>query len=213
MMPKGHPLSEELRRAICYAYASGERRAEIASRYGLAANTVSRVINEQKEAGSMSAREKIVAGDKANGRLVSGNDPRRYEGTCIVGGKCHTKTFIADNARKATEMWETWCAELGWEQEQEQEPEIEIRPWRDVAEERQRRIEELEKRVAELEAATTEPTDKPVYVLWAKTDTPKLYGVYQHMSGALDEVDKLNEVAAFLGAEGAFEVEEATWKG
>lgn len=120
-------------------------------------------------------------------------------------------------------------------------PEINVRPWREVAEERQQRIEELEAKVAELEANEPLRSDwvierteyekpvlehwfnnngafrvfwmnKPVYVLWAKSDTPKIYGVYRTMEAALKEVDRLNEVAAFLGSEGAFEVEEVAWK-
>lgn len=120
-------------------------------------------------------------------------------------------------------------------------PEINVRPWREVAEERQQRIEELEAKVAELEANEPLRSDwvierteyekpilehwfnnngafrvfwmnKPVYVLWAKSDAPKIYGVYRTMEAALKEVDHLNEVAAFLGSEGAFEVEEVAWK-
>ena len=121
--------------------------------------------------------------------------------------------------------------------------EINVRPWRDVAEERQQRIEELEKRVAELEdrervigrvdgvIADTEGEapklahwfnsngafrvtwmSKPVYVLWAKSDEPRIYGAYHTMEDALKEVDRLNEVASFLGSNGAFEVEEVSWK-
>jgi hypothetical protein len=120
-------------------------------------------------------------------------------------------------------------------------PEINVRPWREVAEERRQRIEELEAKVAELEANEPLRSDwvierteyekpilehwfnnngafrvfwmnKPVYVLWAKSDTPKIYGVYRTMEAALKEVDRLNEVASFLGSEGAFEVEEVAWK-
>ena len=120
-------------------------------------------------------------------------------------------------------------------------PEINVRPWREVAEERQQRIEELEAKVAELEANEPLRSDwvierteyekpilehwfnnngafrvfwmnKPVYVLWAKSDAPKIYGVYRTMEAALKEVDRLNEVASFLGSEGAFEVEEVAWK-
>jgi len=118
--------------------------------------------------------------------------------------------------------------------------EINVRPWKEVAEERQQRIEELEAKVAELESKAngsdhvvidTESEkpklaswfnsngsfrvfwmNKPVYVLWAKSDAPKIYGVYRTMEAALKEVDRLNEVAAFLGSEGAFEVEEVAWK-
>ena len=122
-------------------------------------------------------------------------------------------------------------------------PDIPVRPWREVAEERQQRIDELEARVAELEDKERKLSvsdqvildtegetpklghwfnnngafrvfwmNKPVYVLWAKTEQPKLFGVYRSMESALKEVDHLNEVASFLGSEGAFEVEEVSWK-
>ena len=99
-------------------------------------------------------------------------------------------------------------------------PIIEVRPWKDVAEERRLRIEELEARIAELEekenrvgeAGRDVLVDKPVYILWAKTDNPKLYGAYLTMEYALKELDRLNDVAAFLGNESAFEVEEVAWR-
>ena len=71
-------------------------------------------------------------------------------------------------------------------------------------------------KVAELESKASTPSapkDKPAYVLWAKTDTPRMYGVYQHMSGALGDMDRLNDVAAFLGNGDVFEVEEVVWRG
>lgn len=122
-------------------------------------------------------------------------------------------------------------------------PDIQVKPWRQVAVERQQRIEGLEARIAELESKASdtskdnwviadteleEPklahwfnsngtfrvvwTAKPVYVLWAKTDSPRLYGVYQTMEQALKKLDELNDVAAFLGNDSAFEVEEVTWR-
>lgn len=54
--------------------------------------------------------------------------------------------------------------------------------------------------------------NKPVYLIWAKGDEPKCYGVYSTMDAALKEVDKMNEVASFLGSDGAFEVEEVLWR-
>ena len=208
--------------------------------------------------------EKVVAGDKRNGRLVSVGSSQ-YEGTCLVKGKMKRRTFVAINARNATDQWEKWCQEVRDEQafmdmveRKEPEPQpleeivpieptpipdIEVKPWKDVAEERQARIEELEARVAQLEdkervigvidgvISDTEGEtpklghwfndngsfrvfwmNKPVYVLWAKADKPKLYGVYRTMELALGELDKLNEVAAFLGNGDVFEVEEVVWK-
>lgn len=226
-------------RAIYNAYTEGERQADIAATYGVTTRTISNVLKRQREAGQMASREKIVAGDKRNGRLVSTSDQNRYEGTCVVNGKAKSKSFIAVNAHMAQKAWEKWCQELRDEQafmdmverkpkEDEPEvvcgypsdpieeikptpvPDIDVRPWKDVAEERQQRIEELEKRVSELEAGVV--MNKPVYLLWARTDKPKCYGVYQSMDVALKELDKLNELSKFLDRDDAFEVDEVMWR-
>ena len=128
--------------------------------------------------------------------------------------------------------------------EPEPVPDIRVRPWREVAEERQKLIDELEGRIKELEervnkrsgsdaviadTVLSEPklahwfnnngefrvvcTDKPVYALWAKTETPRFFGLYTSMESALKKLDEMNEVAAFLGSDGAFEVEELVWRG
>lgn len=55
-------------------------------------------------------------------------------------------------------------------------------------------------------------TSEPAYLIWAKKPEPRCYGLYLTMEAALSEVDKLNEVAKFLGGDGAFEVEEVAWK-
>lgn len=268
-MPKGMALSPEQREKIYSMYLSGMRQAEIAELFGIHSVTVSKVVSGQRklrEERDMS--EVVVAGDKKNGRLVShGKD--RFEGTCLIAGKMKRRTFSAPNAQRASIEWEKWCQTLRDEQdfmdmvERKREPlnetapvedavditpapipEISVRPWKEVAEERQQRIDELEARIAELEdkerkigvmdmviAGTEGETpklghwfnnngsfrvmwmEKPVYVLWAKTDKPRIYGVYRTIESALSEVDKLNEVAAFLGGDGAFEVEEVAWKG
>lgn len=293
-------LSERQKEALYNQYCFGEKPADLAAAYGISTATTYRYIREMRgkeetrRDEGMAARSKIVAGDKTNGRLVSTTDQHRFEGTCVIGGKKHSKTFTTTGARKATELWEKWCQDLRDEQEfmnrverkeskkevegpfvptdeplenpfEESEvvcgypgdpieeirpvesahtPDIPVRPWREVAEERQQRIEELEARLAEFEdeerktrviqdgviadTELAEPkldqwfnsngafrviwTDKPVYVLWAKSESPRLYGVYRTMEDALKEVDRLNEVAAFLGSEGAFEVEEVQWR-
>lgn len=117
-MPKGVPLSEKEKQLIYTRYViNGDRQGDIAKDFGISANTVSKVIAQQrKQVEDMAAHSKIVAGDKTNGRLQSTADPHRYEGTCVIGGKKHSKTFTTVNARKATEMWEKWCQGLRDEQ-------------------------------------------------------------------------------------------------
>lgn len=245
MRPK---LSDKQKLAIYNQHCFGEKIEDLAESYGCSNATIYRCIREMRERhesgkdDEMAARSKVVAGDKANGRLLSTTDPHRFEGTCVVGGKKQSKAFVTVNAKKATEMWEKWCQDLRDEQEfmdrverKESEPleeihpiqvvepapvpEINVRPWKEVAEERQAEIDELKRRIEYLEGrlegyeSTTQfTTSVPSYVLWAKTDVPKLYGLYGTMEAALAEVDRLNEVAAFLGSDGAFEVEEVAWK-
>lgn len=242
MRPK---LSDKQKLAIYNQHCFGEKIEDLAESYECSNATIYRCIKEMRERhesgrdDEMAARSKVVAGDKANGRLLSTTDPHRFEGTCVVGGKKQSKAFVTVNAKKATELWEKWCQDLRDEQEfmdrverkepepieeirpiQVVEPEINARPWKEVAEERQAEIDELKRRIEYLEGrlegyeSTTQlTTSGPSYVLWAKTDAPKIYGVYRTMEAALAEVDRLNEVASFLGSEGAFEVEEVAWKG
>lgn len=269
-------LSERQKQALYTQYCLGERIEDLAVAYNIGKSTAYAYVKEMRGKGNaMSSKEKVVAGDRKNGRLISCSDPHRFEGTCVINGKAHTKTFTTVNAKKAEEMWRKWCDGLRDErqfldmverkteakQEQRDEPQavcgypgdpveeitpapvVEAQPWREIAEERQKRIEELEARVAELEdkerkvsvkdmviadTELAEPklahwfnnngafrvvcTDKPVYLLWAKTDEPRCFGVYQHTEQALKELDRLNDVAAFLGSAGAFEVEEVVWR-
>lgn len=245
MRPK---LSDKQKLAIYNQHCFGEKIEDLAESYECSNATIYRCIREMRERhesgrdDEMAARSKVVAGDKANGRLLSTTDPHRFEGTCVVGGKKQSKAFVTVNAKKTTEMWEKWCQDLRDEQEfmdrverKEPEsleeirpiqviepapvPEINVRPWKEVAEERQAEIDELKRRIEYLEGrlegyeSTTQlTTSGPSYVLWAKTDAPKLYGLYGTMEAALAEVDRLNEVAAFLGGGSVFEVEEVAWK-
>lgn len=235
-MPKGHPLTEEQRERIYDLHTMNVHHEDIADQFGISVGTVDKCVSRQRklhqERKEHKVAEIVVAGDKKNGRLVSVGS-NQYDGTCLVKGKMKRRTFMASNARGATEQWEKWCQDLRDEQQfmdmvERKEPEpkpeppeeitpiIEVKPWKDVAEERQQRITELEARIAELEQKQVSTGsidyDKPVYVLWAKSDKPKLYGVYQTMESALKELDKLNDVARFLGSGDAFEVEEVAWK-
>ena len=250
-MARGRALTEKERQTVYTMHCLGEKKADIASAYGISESTVHRIISEQRkkkeERNEMAGGQQIVAGDKAHGRLMSCADRNRFEGTCIVGGKSKKRTFTAVNAKNAKQQWEKWCQTLRDEQEfmdmvernvetreepREQEPveekvdvtpapapEISVRPWKDVAEERQKRIEELE---AELEEAKTQRVEfaegyqmeqhNPAYLIWTKQPEPRCYGLYLTMEDALAEVDRLNDVAKFLGQGGAFKVEEVAWK-
>lgn len=229
-MPRGYKVPSERRAAIYHAYCMGEPVRDIAEREGVSDRTIQNIVREQRGLRDKMQKGSVVAGDKRNGRLVSTLDPHRFDGTCVIKGRANSKSFVASSAKKAEEMWRKWCEGLADEQafmdmverkEPESEvdvtptpvPEIEVRPWREVAEERAARIEELEARVAELERSDgCVPVSRPIYVIWAKTEQPSLYGVYQRMDDALKKVDELNDIAAFLGNSNPFEVEEVQWR-
>lgn len=193
----------------------------------------------------MGKREMVIAGNKRDGRLVSINNGMSYKGTCRVGASMKSREFTAQNGIVATAQWHEWCEELRGAEAAFLEncktrtepvveevaspepvdvtpvpaPEIDVKPWRDVAEERKQRIEELERKVEYLEGRIEGyESSKPVlsgdnaYLLWAKSDEHKVFGLYASMEKALKEVDRLNEVASFLVGEGVFEVEEVCWK-
>ena len=190
-------------------------------------------------------RQKTIAGNKHDGILSRRADQANtYDGTCrLRNGKFERKRFHTVGDAKAIEMWEAWCERVREDDmpepfakvvapaandaepvvdaiEPEAVPEIAIRPWRDVAEERQRRIDELEAQVAELQArvdslgaVTAGAVGSHSYLLWMKPEGAKAYGLYHTMETALEKVDDLNEVASLLGSSGAFDVEEVEWRG
>lgn len=244
-MPRERPLTVEQREQIYHMHTMNYRHDEIAKQFGIAVNTVSNVVGRQRALEQEKREEKVaeivIAGDKKNGRLVSVGT-NKYEGTCLVRGKMKRHDFTASSSKVAKEQYDKWCQRMRDEQhfmdmverkpvdavaavEEPVDitpapvPEIVVRPWKEVAEERQHRIEKLER---ELEEARTQRVEfaegyqmerhNPAYLIWAKGPEPKCYGLYLTVETALAEVDRLNEVAAFLGSDNKFEVEEVAWK-
>ena len=83
-----------------------------------------------------------------------------------------------------------------------------------ACEERDTRIKELEAKVAKKDVQRAYGTPSgTVYALVAVRPGIKGYGAYQDMDAAFAELDRLNEVASMLGADGAFEVHEMEWRG
>lgn len=205
-MPKGKRLTPEQRKEIYEAHQLGETRKDIAEAYGIAAASVTRIVREQREllakGAGVAHHECIVAGDKKNGRLTSTSDPHRYDGTCIVAGKANSRTFTAANAGAAAEMWRSWCNEL-----RSKHPAPKIEPAEPVEVKQPAATE-----AKQIEKAEVSHMDKSIYVIWAKGDTPRLFGAYTTMDAALKEVDNLNEIASFLVNEKVFEVEELALK-
>lgn len=239
-MARGRVLSESERESAYTMHCLGEKVGDIASAYGVSKPTIYRIIKQCREGkgGDMAGGQQIVAGDKAHGRLMTLSDRNRFEGTCIVGGKSKKRTFTAVNAKNAQQQWEKWCQTLRDEQEfmdmverkEPEKPEVvcgapldpieEIRPTKqgepptdEEVYEAQAEIDAQTEKALEATGVPLADTSGPAYLIWAKAPEPRCYGLYLTMDAALSEIDKLNEVAAFLGGGGAFEVEEVAWRG
>lgn len=269
-MAKREKLTDKERQGIYTMHCMGESNGAIADRYEIAVSTVYRIIREQRakrEEDGMAGGQQIVAGDKANGRLMTCSDRNRFEGTCIVGGKSKKKTFTAVNARNAKQQWEKWCQTLRDEQAfmdmverkpEEQKvvcgypgdpieeirpteepvdiapapaPEVSVRPWREIAEERQAVIDELMAKIAEYESgewvsadvvrAITAERDElkahdcaphgTCYAIITNSEKPTAYGFYSSEDAALSDLDVVGRVANALGKEDAFTVLEGPW--
>lgn len=216
-------MPPERRAAIYHSYCMGASFIDLADREGVTDRTIRNIVNEQRELQRNMPKNCIVAGDRRNGRLISTPDPHRYEGTCVVGGKAHSKSFVAANARKAEEAWRKWCENLRDERAfldmvERKGPDADVAPDPELDEnaaqrgetevEEPRTIDKHEQEDEDMQATM----DKPVYIIWAKTEKPSLYGAFRSMDVALKKVDELNDVAAFLGSDSPFEVEEVEWK-
>lgn len=231
-MPKGQPLSKEQRERIYDLHTMGVNHADIAEQFGISTGTVSKCVSTQRKLNQgkrvSKVAEVVVAGDKKNGRLVS-IGTNQYEGTCLIRGKMKRRTFTAINARNAETQWEKWCTTLRDEDEfikmvertpRHEADEHDVAPIAETvtnvsAEKTPLVIDMSEQPCPEVVTVgiTGAREQSPTYLIWAKRPEPRCYGLYRTMETALDEIDRLNEVASFLGSEGAFEVEEVAWKG
>lgn len=254
-------LSDKQRQQIYNAYCLGEKPDDLVQQFGFARSTIYKAISDQRnlqeKGGEMASKTKTIAGDRTNGRLTTTADPTKFEGTCVVRGKCKSKTFSAAGSRHAVSQWEKWCKDLRDEQDfmdmverkpacdsdeepadvtldsrakskpepfeeirtiQVVEPPAETVPVpsdekiREAIHEAQREFDAITTRHTEATGVPLADTSEPAYLIWAKRPEPRCYGLYLTMDDALRELDKLNEVARFLGSGGAFEVEEVEWK-
>ena len=245
LMPRKRKLNHEQELELFEMVRKGFSNKDIAKKFGIAQDTVGayyrRTLRERgKEQDRGASRERLVALREIGNRLTFSVDDG-YVGKTTVGGVEETCTFKASDDMDAIGKFDKWCADMRAEQEfmdmverkgepqpQDDEPvdvtpapvpEIVVRPWKEIAEERKQRIEELER---ELEEAKTQRVEfaegyqmelhNPAYLIWAKHPEAKCYGLFLTMEDALTEMDRLNEVAKFLGSGGAFEVEEVEWK-
>ena len=219
-MPKGRGLTPEQCERVYTMHCMGESRQDIADAFGIVPNTVTNIVRRQRKLhekeDELAARECVVAGNRKAGRLMSTSDPHRYDGSCIIDGKAHTKSFVAVNATAATNLWNDWCTRLRDE-----------KAFMDMVE---RKSDHIEHEASEPEVVTDEvevvegehmgqeesgimiDPQESIYIIWAKGERPKLFGAYLSIDAALDEIDRLNEVASFLVNDAAFEVEEVGWR-
>lgn len=118
-MPKGKPTPAEVQADVYDAVVrQGVPMKQVARDMGMHPQTVSNIIKryklaeEHEKEREQGMNEKVLAGDKENGRLVS-TAPDIYEGTCKrANGKMAKKVFRATGLRAAQSQWEKWCEAL-----------------------------------------------------------------------------------------------------
>ena len=118
-MPRGKPTTAQVQADVYDAVTvQGVPVKQVAEDMGLHPQTVYRIVEkyrlaEQHEAerGDKAMTEKILAGDKENGKFVC-KSADVYEGTCRrANGKMARKAFRC-SMREAMEQWEDWCSKL-----------------------------------------------------------------------------------------------------
>lgn len=236
-LPRKRKLDKEQELELFEMVRKGFGNKDIAKKFGISPDTVGIYYRRTlRERGREQEKGERTVVQRKVGQVLTFSVKDGYVGHATVGGVDETCMFKATDDTDAIGKFDKWLDDMDAEQEFMDRiqrnamdkgvditpapvPEINVRPWKEVAEERQKRIEELER---ELEEAKTQRVEfaegyqfelhNPAYLIWAKKPEPRCYGLYLTMEGALREVDKLNDVAKFLGNDGAFEVEEVTWK-
>ena len=232
-------LSPRQREALYRQYLMGEKVADLAQSYNIGTSTAYAYINgERQKEGKVAFTEKVIDGDKRNGRLLYVNSAKhKFEGTHLTrDGEMHRMKFTANNSTIARQKWRKWCEDLDAELEfmdmverkEPEKPETVCGAQLDPIEEIRTVATDNEPMVIDMSespvpdvvttgilsaGAPTINVSEPAYLIWAKAPEPRCYGLYLTMDAALSEIDKLNEVAAFLGGSGVFEVEEVAWRG
>lgn len=188
-------LSPSQRRSVYEMHLAGEPVRDIMAAFDISQTTAYKILQEERGEADMARSESVVAGNKKYGRLVyTGGDT--YKGTCLVGNGARSREFKASNATVAKEQWAQWCQELR-DSESAFLANCEPRP---------KEVEQPEQ--PEKPEESKEAPSNRMYLLWVNGEKPMFYGVYQSMTEAFGEMDRLNEVARFLGSASTFEVEE-----
>ena len=231
-MPKGKPIPNELKEAIYNSYTLGESSRDISDRTGLAVVTVRRVIREQRKTfekarAEMSRSGKIVKKDGKGGKLMA-LSPEGFEFTHVTpDGRSHKKKVEGYMHRIAERQYDAWCQALDDEvtfmnmverkEPAVEEPVVEEPVVEEPVIEEQVAVEPEPEEAPEIEQepqVDAEQVDEVavpsghVYIIWAKCEKPKFYGVFTSMDSALKRLDELNAVALFLDKREVFEVEE-----
>lgn len=241
-LPRRRKLDREQELELFNMVRKGFGNKDIAKKFGIAPDTVGvyyrRTLRERgREQERKESRFRVVAQRRVGQELTFSVDDG-YVGRATVGGIEETRAFHAKDDTDAIGKFDRWLADMEAEQQfmdmverkqdvhdmHDTEPaDAAPAPVPEVAIPSDERIREaIHEARQEFDANTTKhmeatgvtlaDTSEPAYLIWAKQPEPRCYGLYLTMEDALAEVDKLNDVARFLGNSGAFEVEEVTWK-
>ena len=105
-MPRGVPLTDDIKLDICELIEKGLPAKDIARQLHISVHSVSRV--KQDFYGKEHGMGMVIAGDKKHGTLTH-ESGTTYIGTCLTSnGRMKKRRFIAQNSREAEEKWTQW---------------------------------------------------------------------------------------------------------
>ena len=238
-MPRRRALDGEQELELFNMVRKGFPNKDIAKKFGIAPDTVARyyrrTLRERgREQERSKSRSRIVA-QRRVGQELTFDVEGGYVGRTTVCGVEETRTFMAKDDTDAIGKFDKWLANMEEERAfmdmverrgDDADRAAEVHPVAEVGPadtDSSDQVVEVPPVEPDSERAASESipivpmgiadTAEPAYLIWARSPEPRCYGLYLTMESALREVDRLNDVAAFLGTNGAFEVEEVAWRG
>ena len=193
-MSRARKLTDEQALELFEMSRKGYSNEDMAKKFGITPQTVGtycrRVMRErlrQQGSGPRTVSE-------SDGATLTFSVDDGYVGHLTVNGVEETCTFKEKFDSDATKAFGKWVSDMRAEEEFMAKVERRAEP-------------------AKREPVAKRQDDDVIYTIVAEKNVGRIYGHYFDFDAAMAEVDRLNDVAEFLGTTGAFDVVEAPVRG
>ena len=198
-MSRGRKLTDEQALELFEMSRKGYSNEDMAKRFGISTQTVGtycrRVMRERLRQQGSGPRTVV----ESDGATLTFSVDDGYVGHMEVGGVEETCTFKAKVDSDAKREFIKWVGEM--QAEKEFMAKIE------------KKQEQVTMKATEAKDAYAKRHDDVIYSIVSMDEAGRIFGHYFDFDAAMAEVDRLNDVAVFLGKTGAFDVVEAPVRG